>query len=51
LRPGTLILTGTPHGVGAARNPQVFLKEGDKVTVEIEKIGSLQNEVVNEVNE
>jgi 2-keto-4-pentenoate hydratase/2-oxohepta-3-ene-1,7-dioic acid hydratase in catechol pathway len=45
LLPGTVILTGTPPGVGFARNPPVFLKSGDRVTVEVEKIGSLTNPV------
>jgi 2-keto-4-pentenoate hydratase/2-oxohepta-3-ene-1,7-dioic acid hydratase in catechol pathway len=48
LLPGTVILTGTPHGVGYARKPPVFLKAGDTVTVEIEKIGALTNPVANE---
>jgi 2-keto-4-pentenoate hydratase/2-oxohepta-3-ene-1,7-dioic acid hydratase in catechol pathway len=48
LMPGTVILTGTPHGVGMARNPRVWLEEGDKVTVEIEAIGSLSNPVIAE---
>jgi 2-keto-4-pentenoate hydratase/2-oxohepta-3-ene-1,7-dioic acid hydratase in catechol pathway len=48
LLPGTVILTGTPHGVGGARKPPVFLKAGDTVTIEIEKIGALTNPVVNE---
>ena len=48
LRAGTVILTGTPHGVGAARKPPVFLKPGDSVTVEIEGIGALTNPVVAE---
>ncbi len=48
LLPGTVILTGTPHGVGAARKPQVFLKAGDTVTIEIEKIGALTNPVIEE---
>jgi 2-keto-4-pentenoate hydratase/2-oxohepta-3-ene-1,7-dioic acid hydratase in catechol pathway len=48
LLPGTVILTGTPHGVGFARKPPVFLKAGDSVTIEIEKIGSLTNPVVDE---
>lgn len=48
LLPGTVILTGTPHGVGFARKPPVFLKAGDSVTIEIEKIGSLTNPVVEE---
>jgi 2-keto-4-pentenoate hydratase/2-oxohepta-3-ene-1,7-dioic acid hydratase in catechol pathway len=43
-----VILTGTPHGVGGARKPPVFLKHGDTVTIEIEKIGSLTNPVVDE---
>ncbi len=48
LLPGTVILTGTPHGVGAARKPPVFLRDGDTVTIEIERIGVLTNPVVNE---
>lgn len=48
LLPGTVILTGTPHGVGGARKPPVFLKHGDTVTIEIEKIGSLTNPVQEE---
>lgn len=42
---GTVILTGTPHGVGMARTPQRFLQPGDEVSVEIEKIGVLTNPV------
>jgi len=49
LLPGTVLLTGTPHGVGAARKPQVFLKAGDSISIEIEKIGTLTNPVINEV--
>jgi 2-keto-4-pentenoate hydratase/2-oxohepta-3-ene-1,7-dioic acid hydratase in catechol pathway len=49
LRPGTVIMTGTPHGVGFARQPPVWLKAGDEVTVEIEKIGRLTNPVVEEI--
>ena len=49
LAPGTVILTGTPHGVGAARTPPVFLQPGDEVTIEIEGIGRLTNPVVEEV--
>lgn len=45
LPPGTVILTGTPPGVGVARTPPVWLKPGDEVTVEIEKIGLLVNPV------
>jgi 2-keto-4-pentenoate hydratase/2-oxohepta-3-ene-1,7-dioic acid hydratase in catechol pathway len=48
LKPGDLILTGTPHGVGFARKPPVFLKAGDSVTIEIEGIGRLTNPVVEE---
>jgi 2-keto-4-pentenoate hydratase/2-oxohepta-3-ene-1,7-dioic acid hydratase in catechol pathway len=48
LRPGTVILTGTPAGVGMARTPPVFLRSGDSVTVEIERIGSLTNPVTEE---
>ena len=48
LRPGTVILTGTPHGVGFARNPPVFLQSGDTVTVEIDRIGRLTNPVAEE---
>ncbi|MCX8082715.1 MAG: fumarylacetoacetate hydrolase family protein [bacterium] len=46
LLPGTFIMTGTPSGVGFAREPQVFLREGDNVEVEIEGIGILRNPVV-----
>jgi 2-keto-4-pentenoate hydratase/2-oxohepta-3-ene-1,7-dioic acid hydratase in catechol pathway len=49
LLPGTVIFTGTPHGVGMAAQPPRWLKPGDEVTVEIEKIGKLTNPVVNEV--
>jgi acylpyruvate hydrolase len=45
LEPGDIILTGTPGGVGIARDPQVFLKDGDVVKIEIDKIGSLENKV------
>ncbi len=42
---GTVILTGTPHGVGFARTPPRFLKAGDSITIEIERIGRLTNRV------
>ncbi len=48
LLPGTVILTGTPHGVGMAQKPPRWLKPGDNVTIEIETIGALQNTVTNE---
>ncbi|MBB5834622.1 fumarylacetoacetate hydrolase family protein [Kribbella italica] len=43
LRPGDLLLTGTPSGIGNAREPQVFLKEGDEVVTRADKIGELRN--------
>jgi 2-keto-4-pentenoate hydratase/2-oxohepta-3-ene-1,7-dioic acid hydratase in catechol pathway len=48
LLPGTLILTGTPSGVGEARDPKRFLVPGDEVSVEIEGIGVLTNPVMEE---
>jgi len=48
LYPGTVILTGTPEGVGMAMNPPHYLAPGDFVEVEIEKIGVLSNSVVAE---
>jgi 2-keto-4-pentenoate hydratase/2-oxohepta-3-ene-1,7-dioic acid hydratase in catechol pathway len=48
LLPGTLILTGTPDGVGAARTPPRFLQVGDTVEITIEGIGTLSNSVVEE---
>jgi 2-keto-4-pentenoate hydratase/2-oxohepta-3-ene-1,7-dioic acid hydratase in catechol pathway len=46
LRPGDVISTGTPGGVGVKRTPQLFMKDGDAVEVEISSIGVLQNKVV-----
>lgn len=46
LKPGDLLFTGTPPGVGAARKPPVFLKPGDVAEVEIEGLGVLRNPVV-----
>lgn len=46
LEPGDLIFTGTPPGVGMARKPPVFLKDGDQVEVEIQNLGVLANRVV-----
>ena len=48
LLPGTLILTGTPSGVGEARDPKRYLVPGDEVTVEIEGVGILTNPVAEE---
>jgi 2-keto-4-pentenoate hydratase/2-oxohepta-3-ene-1,7-dioic acid hydratase in catechol pathway len=49
LKPGTVIMTGTPSGVGCMRKPPVYLKPGDVVEVTIEGIGTLRNEVVLEL--
>lgn len=48
LQPGDVIISGTPAGVGFARKPQIFMKQGDVVEVEVEKIGILRNGVKNE---
>lgn len=48
LQPGDLIFTGTPAGVGMARNPRVFLKAGDTLEISIEGIGTLKNRIVAE---
>ena len=48
LLPGDVIVTGTPPGVGVFRDPQVFLKDGDEITVEIGGIGALTNPCVEE---
>lgn len=45
LKPGDLILTGTPGGVGVFRKPPVFLKAGDSVTCEIEGLGTITNAI------
>lgn len=49
LKPGDVIVSGTPAGVGAARKPPLFVKAGDVVEVEVERIGKVVNEVVDEV--
>ncbi len=49
LLPGSVILTGTPAGVGFTRQPPIFLREGDEINIEIEGIGILSNPVRNEV--
>ena len=51
LLPGTVILTGTPHGVGMARTPPRWLLPGDVAEIEIEKIGVLRNPVAEEPGE
>lgn len=48
LAPGTVILTGTPTGVGAAQDPPRFLQAGDEVVVEVEGVGRLKNLVAAE---
>jgi 2-keto-4-pentenoate hydratase/2-oxohepta-3-ene-1,7-dioic acid hydratase in catechol pathway len=48
LEPGDVIVSGTPGGVGAKRNPPVFMKPGDRVEVEITGVGLLANTVVDE---
>ena len=45
IEPGDIIFTGTPPGVGVARTPQVFLKDGDQIEVEIDRLGVLKNPV------
>lgn len=45
LKPGDVVLTGTPGGVGVAMDPPQFLKDGDVVTIEIDKVGVLENKV------
>ena len=45
LEPGDLLLTGTPAGVGVWRDPKLFLRDGDEVSIEIERIGTLSNPV------
>ncbi len=48
LEPGDIIATGTPSGVGFKRNPPLFMRHGDVVEVEIERIGTIRNPVVDE---
>ena len=48
LKPGSVILTGTPQGVGFARKPPVWMKPGDRIMVEVEKIGRLENPIIAE---
>ncbi len=51
LEPGDVVTTGTPSGVGTFRQPPVYLRAGDVVTVEVEKLGTLTNPVVAEDGE
>ena len=48
LLPGDVVLTGTPSGVGFRRDPKVLLRDGDRVVVEIERVGRLENPVAAE---
>lgn len=48
LEPGDVIVTGTPGGVGAKRTPPVWLKPGDVIEVEVERLGVLRNGIVDE---
>ena len=45
LEPGDVIATGTPSGVGHARKPPVWMREGDEIAVEIEGIGQATNRI------
>jgi 2-keto-4-pentenoate hydratase/2-oxohepta-3-ene-1,7-dioic acid hydratase in catechol pathway len=46
LRPGDVIATGTPSGVGVFRDPPVFLQPGDRVRCEIDGVGTVENPIV-----
>jgi 2-keto-4-pentenoate hydratase/2-oxohepta-3-ene-1,7-dioic acid hydratase in catechol pathway len=48
LEPGDVIIMGTPAGVGQARTPPVWMKDGDTIEIEIEHIGTLTNPIRNE---
>jgi 2-keto-4-pentenoate hydratase/2-oxohepta-3-ene-1,7-dioic acid hydratase in catechol pathway len=48
LRPGDVIATGTPAGVGSARNPPIYLKAGDRISCTYDGVGTLSNPVVQE---
>jgi len=48
LKPGDLIFTGTPPGVGFGRNPKLFLKNGDKLITEIDELGSLSCSILDD---
>jgi 2-keto-4-pentenoate hydratase/2-oxohepta-3-ene-1,7-dioic acid hydratase in catechol pathway len=48
LAPGDIIATGTPDGIGAKRNPPVFMKAGDVLEVEVDRIGVLRTRIADE---
>ena len=50
LEPGDVVLTGTPGGVGVAMDPPTFLKDGDVVAIQIDKVGTLENKVATVAN-
>ena len=50
LEPGDVVITGTPAGVGYARNLPVFMKPGDVIEVEIQDIGVLRNTIKDEIS-
>jgi 2-keto-4-pentenoate hydratase/2-oxohepta-3-ene-1,7-dioic acid hydratase in catechol pathway len=50
LQPGDVLTTGTPSGVGAGRTPPVWLRPGDRISVTIDQIGELKNEVIEEAS-
>ena len=49
LSPGDVIATGTPGGVGAKRNPPLWMKAGDRIEIDIGPIGTLANIIVDEI--
>ena len=49
LEPGDLLFTGTPAGVGAAFDPPKFVQPGDRVRIEIDGIGHIENEIIAEL--
>ena len=51
LEPGDLIFTGTPAGVGVAHDPPAFMKVGDTVRIEIDRIGHIEHQIVAETGE
>jgi 2-keto-4-pentenoate hydratase/2-oxohepta-3-ene-1,7-dioic acid hydratase in catechol pathway len=50
LQSGDVLVTGTPGGVGMARTPQIWLRPGDRVEIEISRVGILENTVVEEAD-
>jgi 2-keto-4-pentenoate hydratase/2-oxohepta-3-ene-1,7-dioic acid hydratase in catechol pathway len=45
LEAGTIILTGTPAGIGAVRQPRIVLRDGDEISVQVQGVGTLVNRV------